>query len=118
MTQALKSTLRSETLGTEKWSVESREVSLWVEAAGYGGVPLRAVFPVEALSGIEKGDLPVKTALKIKAPGYGWRAVEARVFPWNEDVPEGAMDEARSVGLSVPGYGSTPLSMTFVGRAC
>lgn len=110
--------LRIETLGTEKWSVESREVSLRVEAAGYGGVPLRAVVPAEALSGIERGDLPVETNMKIKAPGYGWRAVEARVLPRNEEgALEDALDEARSVRLSIPGYGRTPLSMTFAGRA-
>lgn len=118
MAQTLKSALRNETLGTEKWSVETREVSLRVEAAGYGGVSLKAVFPVEALSGIERGDLPVKTSLKIKTPGYGWRAVEARVFPRDEaSVPESAPDKARSVRLSVPGYGDTPLSMAFLGRA-
>ncbi|HET7481037.1 MAG TPA: hypothetical protein VFJ72_16145 [Rubrobacteraceae bacterium] len=71
------------------------------------------MFPVEALSGIEKGDLPVETSLKIKAPGYGWRSVEARIFPRNGDgVTE---DGARSVGLSVPGYGNIPLSAVFGG---
>lgn len=110
MAQAFK----TKTLGTETWSVEDREVSLRVEAAGYGGVPLRAVLPVEALSGIEKGDLPVRTSMKIKTPGYGWHAVEARVFPRSE---ESALDEARAVGLSVPGYGSAPMSMTLAGQA-
>ncbi len=110
--------LRTEMLRTENWSVEARELTLRVEAAGYGGVPLRVVFPAEALSGIGKGDLPVETNMKIKAPGYGWRAVEARVFPRNEEsVPEDALDKARSVGLSVPGYGNTPLSMTFARQA-
>lgn len=105
--------LRTETQMTEKWSVEDREVSLRVEAAGYGGVPLRAVFPAEALSGIERGDLPVRTSANIKVPGYGWRAVEARILPRNAEITEDTPDKARSVGLSIPGYGNTPLSMTF-----
>lgn len=109
--------LRSETLRTEIRSTEVRpaeEVSLRIEAAGYGGVPLRAVVPAEALSGIEKGTLPVETDLEIKVPGYGWRVTGVRVFPRNEESVPG---DTRPVLLSLPGYGSTPLGMTFLGRA-
>ena len=37
----------------------AEETPLRVETAGYGGVPVRAIIPGEALSGIERGDLRV-----------------------------------------------------------
>ena len=107
MTQALKIEKRSPEV------VPAEEMSLRVEAAGYGGAPLRAVVPVEALSGIERGDLPVETSLNIRLPGYGWHVVGVRVFAGDG---EGAPGETRSVRLTVPGYGRTPLRMAFLGR--
>lgn len=108
-------TLRNETLGIGKRLVEivpTEEVSVRIEAAGYGGVPLRAIVPVNALSGIERGDLPVETNLKLRVPGYGWRAVEARVFTADE---EDVSNETRPLRLTVSGYGRTPLRMAFLG---
>jgi hypothetical protein len=101
----------------EKRPAETRpaeEVSLRVETAGHGGVPLRAVVLVEALSSIERGVLPVETTLKIRVPGYGWRAVGVRVFPSGD---EGVSDKRRSVQLTVPGYDHAPLKMAFLGRS-
>jgi len=91
----------------------AQEMTLRVETAGYGGVPLRAVVPGEALSSIERGDLPVETRMKIRVPGYGWRAVGVRVSPSDE---EDVVGETSPVRLTVPGYGRTPLGMSFLGR--
>jgi hypothetical protein len=85
----------------------AEEMTLRVETAGYGGVPVRAVVPGEALSSIERGDLPVETRMKIRVPGYGWHAVGVRVSPSDDESP---------VRLTVPGYGRTPLRMSFLGR--
>lgn len=89
------------------------EVSLRIEAPGYGGAPLSAFVPVETLAEIERGDRPVDTDLKIRVPGYGWRVVEARVLPRDEG---GAPGEARSVRMRMPGYGGATVRMTFPGR--
>ena len=75
---------------------------------------MRAVVPGEALSGIERGDLPVETEMEIRVPGYGWRAVGMRVSPGDEDGVAGETNPAR---LTVPGYGSAPLRMTFLEEA-
>ena len=91
----------------------AEEMTLRVETAGYGGVPVRAVVPGEALSGIERGDLPVETRMKIRVPGYGWHAVVVRVSPSDDESVAG---EKSPVRLTVPGYGRTPLVMTFLGR--
>ena len=91
----------------------AEEMTLRIETAGYGGVPVRAIVPSEALSGIERGDLPVETRMKIRVPGYGWHAVGVRVSP--ADV-EGVAGEKSPVRLTVLGYGRTPLGMTFLGR--
>ena len=92
----------------------AEEMTLRVETAGYGGVPVRAVVPGEALSSIERGDLPVETRMKIRVPGYGWRAVGVRVSPGDD---EGVAGEKKSpVRLTVPGYGRAPLRMSFLGR--
>ncbi len=90
-------------------------MTLRVETAGYGGVPVsRAIVPGEALSGIERGDLPVETRMKIRVPGYGWRAVGVRVSPGDD---EGVAGEKKCpVRLTVPGYGRAPLRMSFLGR--
>lgn len=82
----------------------AEEMILRVETTGYGGVPVRVAIPGEALSSIGRGDLPVEMKMKIRAPGYGWRVVGTRVSP----------GETRPVRLTVPGYGSTPLRMTFL----
>ena len=63
----------------------AEETTLRVETAGYGGVPVRAVVPGEALSSIERGDLPVETRTKMRVPGYGWRVVRMRVSPGDDD---------------------------------
>ena len=47
----------------------AEETTLRVETAGYGGVPVRAVVPGEALSSIERGDFPVETRMKTRVPG-------------------------------------------------
>ena len=91
----------------------AEEMTLRIETAGYGGVPVRAVVPGEALSSIERGDLPVETRMKIRVPGYGWHAVGVRVSPSDD---EGVAGEKSPVRLTVPGYGRTPLVMTFLGR--
>ncbi len=89
----------------------AQEMTLRVETAGYGGVPVsRAIVPGEALSGIERGDLPVETRMKIRVPGYGWRAVGVRVSPADD---EGVAGEKSPVRLTVPGYGRTPLRMPY-----
>ena len=85
-------------------------VALRIEAPGYGRAHLSAVVPVEALSEIEAGDRPVEASLKIRVPGNGWRVLPARVSPRDA---EGARDDARSVRIRVPGYGSAPLRITF-----
>ena len=90
----------------------AQEIALRVETTGYGGVPVRAVVPGEALLSIERGDLPVEAEMEIRVPGYGWRVVGARVSPGDE---EGVAGEARPARLMVPGYGSAPLRMTFLG---
>jgi hypothetical protein len=90
----------------------AEEMTLRVETAGYGGVPVRAVVPGEALSSIERGDLPVEMRMKIRMPGYGWRAVGVRVSPSDD---EGVAGEKSPVRLTVPGYGRTPLWMSFLG---
>ena len=108
MTQALR---------TEKRPAEVRpaeEVSLRVETAGYGGVRLRALVPLEALSGIERGDFPVEATLKVRLPGYGWHVVGVLVFAGDEEATPA---ETRPVRLTVPGYGRAPLRMIFLGRA-
>ena len=91
----------------------AEEMTLRIETAGYGGVPVRAVVPGEAVSSIERGDLPVETRMKIRVPGYGWHAVGVRVSPSDD---EGVAGEKSPVRLTVPGYGRTPLVMTFLGR--
>jgi hypothetical protein len=91
----------------------AEEMALRVEAAGYGGVPVRAVVPGEALSSIERGDLPVEARMKIRVPGYGYRVVGVRVSPGDED---GVAGEESPVRLTVPGYGRAPLRMSFLGR--
>lgn len=90
----------------------AEEMTLRVETAGYGGVPVKAVVPGEALSSIERGDLPVETKMKIRAPGYGWRVVGVRVSPGDDEGVAGKTIPAR---LTVPGYGRTPLRMSFLG---
>ena len=47
----------------------AEEMTLRVEMAGYGGVPVRAVVPGEVLSSIERGDFPVETRMKTRVPG-------------------------------------------------
>ncbi len=91
----------------------AEEMTLRVETAGYGGVPVRAVVPGEALSSIERGDFPVETRMKIRVPGYGYRVVGVRVSPGDD---EGVAGEKGAVRLTVPGYGRTPLRMSFLGR--
>ena len=92
----------------------AEEMTLRVETAGYGGVPVRAVVPGEALSSIERGDPPVETGMKIRVPGYGYRVVGVRVSPGDD---EGVAGEKKSpVRLTVPGYGRAPLRMSFLGR--
>jgi hypothetical protein len=91
----------------------AEEMILRIETAGYGGVPVRAVVPGEALSSIERGDLPIETRMKIRVPGYGWHAVRVRVSP--ADYEDGA-GEKSPVRLTVPGYGSAPLRMSFLKR--
>ena len=91
----------------------AEETTLRVEAAGYGGAPVGAVLPGGALSSIERGDLPVETRMKIRVPGYGWRAVGVRVSPGDD---EGVAGEKGPVRLTVPGYGRAPLRMSFLGR--
>ncbi len=88
----------------------AEEMTLRVETAGYGGVPVRAVVPGEALSSIERGDLPVETGMRIRVPGYGWRAVGVWVSPGDD---EGVAGEKSPVRLTVPGYGRTPLRMSY-----
>lgn len=90
----------------------AEEMTLRVETAGYGGVPVKAVVPGEALSSIERGDLPVETRMKIRVPGYGWRVVGVRVSPSDDEGVAGKTIPAR---LTVPGYGRTPLRMSFLG---
>ncbi len=90
----------------------SEEMTLRVETAGYGGVPVRAVVPGEVVSSIERGDLPVETRMKIRVPGYGWRVVGTRVSPGDQEGIAGGMGPTR---LTVPGYGRTPLRMTYLG---
>jgi hypothetical protein len=90
----------------------AEEMTLRVEAAGYGGVPVRAVVPGEALSSIERGDLPVETRMKIRVPGYGYRVVGMRVSPGDEDGVAGETSPAR---LTVPGYGRAPLRTNLLG---
>lgn len=89
----------------------AEEMTLRFETAGYGGVPVRAVVPGEALSSIERGDLPVETRMKIRVPGYGWRVVGVRVSPSDEDFA----GKAAPARLTVPGYGRTQLRMSFPG---
>ena len=91
----------------------AEEMTLRVETAGYGGVPVRAVVPGEALSSIERGVPPLETGMKIRVPGYGWRAVGVRVSPGDD---EGVAGQKSPVRLTVPGYGRTPLRMSFLGR--
>ena len=91
----------------------AQEMTLRVETAGYGAVPVRAVVPGQALSSIERGDFPVETRMKIRVPGYGWRAVGVRVSPADD---EGVAGEKSPVRLTVPGYGRAPLRMSFFGR--
>jgi hypothetical protein len=91
----------------------AEEMTLRGETAGYGGVPVRAVVPGQALTSIERGDLPVETRMKIRVPGYGWRAVGVRVSPGDD---EGVAGEKGPVRLTVPGYGRAPLRMSFLGR--
>ena len=91
----------------------AEEMTLRVEAAGYGGVPVRAVVPGEALSSIERGDLPVETRMEIRVPGYGWHVVVVRVSPGDDESVAGGTSPVR---LTVPGYGRTPLRMSFLGR--
>ena len=50
--------------------------------------------------------------MKIRARGYGWRVAGARVSPGDE---EGTADGMGPTRLTVPGYGSAPLRMTFLG---
>lgn len=61
--------------GVARGPGRSEEVTLRVEAPGYGGAILSAVAPTEALAEIKDGDRPVYTNLKIRVPGYGWRAI-------------------------------------------
>jgi hypothetical protein len=91
----------------------AEEMTLRVEAAGYGGVPARAVVPAEALSGIERADLTVETEMKIRVPGYGWRVVGSRISPGDKESIARGMGPAR---LTVPGYGHAPLRMSLLGR--
>ena len=91
----------------------AEEMTLRVETAGYGGVPVRAVVAGEALSSIERGDLPVQTRMKVRVPGYGWRAVGVRVSPGDDQGVAGGTSPVR---LTVPGCGRTPLRMSFFGR--
>ncbi len=91
----------------------AEEMTLRVETAGYGGVPVRAVVPGEALSRIERGNFPVETRMKIRVPGYGYRVVGVRVSPGDDESVAG---EKSPVRLTVPGYGRTPLRMSFLGR--
>lgn len=86
------------------------EVSLRVEAPGYGRAALSAIVAPETLAQIEWGDRPVDVDLKIRVPGYGWRIVRARVLP---RAAEGASGEKRSVRVTVPGYGGSTVRMTF-----
>jgi hypothetical protein len=73
---------------------------------------VRAVVPGEALSSIERGDLPVETRMKIRVPGYGYRVVGMRVSPGDED---GVAGETSPVRLTVPGYGRAPLRTNLLG---
>lgn len=98
--------------GVSRGSGRGEEVTLRLEAPGYGGAALSAVVPTEALAEIKDGDRPVDTNLKIRVPGYGWRAIGARVLPRPEDAPE----KSRPVRLRVPGYGGSTMRMTFTGR--
>jgi hypothetical protein len=91
----------------------AEEMTLRVETAGYGGVPVKAVVPGEALSSIERGDLPVETRMKMRVPGYGWRVVGVRVSPSNE---EGVVGETSAVRLTVPGYGHARMGLSFLKR--
>ena len=86
------------------------EVSLRVEAPGYGRAALSAIVAPETLAEIEGGDRPVDADLKIRVHGYGWRVVRARVLPRAE---EGALSKTRSVRARVPGYGGSTVRMTF-----
>jgi hypothetical protein len=91
----------------------AEEMTLRGETAGYGGVPVRAVVSGEALTSIERGDLPVETRMEIRVPGYGYRVVGVRVSPSDGENVAG---EKSPVRLTVPGYGRTPLRMSFLGR--
>ena len=91
----------------------AEETTLRVETAGYGGVPVRAVVPGEVLSSIERGDFPVETRMKTRVPGYGYRVVGVRVSPGDDESVAG---EKSPVRLTVPGYGRTPLRISFLGR--
>jgi hypothetical protein len=100
--------LRTETRSVAEVGT-AQEMAMRVETAGYGGLPVRAVVPGEALSSIERGDLPVETEMEIRVPGYGWRVVGVRVSP-------GVAVEASPARLTVPGYGHAPLRISFIGR--
>ena len=106
----------TQAIAVQKQRTEVRpdtELSLRVETAGYGGVPVRAIVPGKVFSNIENGQLPVEAELKIRVPGYGWRSVSARIFSGGEqDSPNGM----KSVSLKVPGYGHAPLKMRFPSR--
>lgn len=105
--------LRTENRPVTEVRVAEEEMTLRVETAGYGGVPVRAVVPGEALTRIERGDLPVETQMKIRVPGYGYRVVGVRVSPSDDENVAGGTSPVR---LTVPGYGRTPLRMSFLGR--
>jgi hypothetical protein len=49
----------------------AQEMTLRVEMAGYGGVPLRAVVPGEALSGIERGTSRSRRERRYGCPATG-----------------------------------------------
>ena len=102
--------LRTEHRPAAKVRIAEEMMTLRAETAGYGGVPVRAVVPGEALSSIERGDLPVETRMRIRVPGYGWRAVGVRVSPGDD---EGVAGENSPVRLTVPGYGRAPLRMSY-----
>lgn len=105
MAQALRNKVRLAETGA------AEEVSLRIETAGYGGVPVRALVPAGVLSDIESGALPVEADFRIKLPGYGWRAVRARISPDNKETTTDGFSR-----LTVAGYGHTPLRMTLQSR--
>lgn len=111
MAQTIKNnTEQAQTAG----SARAEELSVRVEAAGRGGVPLRTVFPAGVLSDLGKGELPIETDLKLRLPGLGWRVAPVSILPPNAGTaaPEGT----RTVGLRVPGHDETPLRLAFRGR--